>query len=76
MSEKAKNSRELFEGNAQQSAAYAKFRPMYSTALFDAIYDYAGASGSTDCALDVATGAITEDCDLFTNASRWEGAAP
>lgn len=70
MSDTAKHSKELFEGNAQQSAAYAKFRPKYSSALFEAIYDYAGASGGTACALDVATGAMTNVRDVYTFAYR------
>lgn len=61
---------QLFEGNAQQSAAYAKHRPVYSRSIYDAIFKYAGETRATECALDVATGTgqvAGELCKHYTN---------
>lgn len=67
----ARERQALFEGNASQSAAYAKHRPSPPQALFDAIATYAGPGAPTEVALDVATGACVLDtsavCTLLSN---------
>mmetsp|Transcript_2367 Transcript_2367/g.7145 ORF Transcript_2367/g.7145 Transcript_2367/m.7145 type:complete len:208 (+) Transcript_2367:224-847(+) len=66
----ARERQALFEGNASQSAAYAKHRPSPPQALFDAIATYAGPGAPTEVALDVATGTGQATGGLATRYGR------